>query len=331
MKKLNPWIASSKKNDSIIQMKKALIDRDPLWEKLWGEIKKHDPREGELSKNPEIQRSCADLETKWEVGIILTAYARPDIYGLDQDEPPWGEKILILNEPSIEPLFSFRPFPVEYLKPVKPGELLLVINPSLLDNQDAKWVKKTLWEMIREHLSQKAEKQNNRETFSFLYNCKEKTFQNYIRWYDIHMQEHIGFRLIAFIEKQSKGNPQKAKELLEKIKKMPQKPQVGRPVPEKNKVVVNGEDKVEKGVKLVFEAIFRTRYLRKKTEPIIEEYDCPQHGNSCPESCDYYQKFLMTFNRLEKSYHKESLETLERLDYLAIPKSGRKMPKTPDY
>lgn len=120
---------------------------------------------------------------------------------------------------------------------------------------------------------------------------REATFNNYLRWYDIHTTEKLSFRLIANIEKNRKNNPQCAEEILEKLKS--------------NKIrwgiSIKGEDAVEKGVKIIYKAIHRTDYSQKKIEPLIENYNCPKHKSGCPTSCKYYKNWLGRFNRLMPS------------------------------
>ena len=187
-----------------------------------------------------------------------------------------------------------------------PGDekIFIGIDLKLIKLNDSKNIKNTVWKYIERCI--KKRNQEGKRTSIYkepqevlpLYRCKDKTFNNYLKWYDWQMQEKLGWRLIAFIENQSKDNPLKAKELLKKIRNKSKKPQVGIFDPKSNKVFVEGEDKVEKGIKLIYQAIHRKPYHPKDIAPLLDEYNCPQHGLSCPESCKYYKDWLSRFDRL---------------------------------
>lgn len=167
----------------------------------------------------------------------------------------------------------------------------LVINIDRINKNDAKKVKRLLWKIIESNLQKGKTKKPLGEypECAFLYHIrKEDTFQRYLKWYDLHTKEKLGFRLIAFIDNTSKTDPQRASKLLEKLKS--EKYRCGEPK--------EGEDKIEKGVKLIYKAIHRDNYSRKTIEPLFEEYNCSTHGKNCPASCRYYKGWVGRFNRL---------------------------------
>lgn len=184
-----------------------------------------------------------------------------------------------------------------YFVPVKEGSIFIQINPSLLTLNDAKKVKTHVWNIVeREILKRKNKEKSSRKwnplappnepkEIAFIYATGEKTFRKYLKWYDIRTNEKLSFRVIAHIDKSNNSD-----ELLEKFRC--KKIKWGIPV--------CGEDKVEKGFKLIYEAIHRKKYKHGSNETIeIDEYRCPTHLIvECPASCKYYKKWLGRFNRL---------------------------------
>jgi hypothetical protein len=123
---------------------------------------------------------------------------------------------------------------------------------------------------------------------NFLYHCHQDKFDNYVRWYDLHTQEKLGFRPIAAWDNTQKTNPKRAEQVLQQLINCKAKC-YGH---------IKGEDKVEKGIKLIYKAIHRDNYSAKAIEPVMKEYNCPHHGINCLTSCTYYQKWFGRFNRL---------------------------------
>lgn len=178
--------------------------------------------------------------------------------------------------------------------PIPRGGIPIWISPHGLSNNSRKEITKQVWDIVSETIKkQKLQTlkkwhtipQINEPTeLGFIYHTGEHTFNNYLRWYDIHTQEKLSFRILAHYEKQkNKDN------FLETVrcKKI------------KWGISVKGEDKIEKGIKLVYEAIHRKPYKQKNIEPISEEYKCPSHADKeCPDSCKYLKEWADRFNRL---------------------------------
>jgi hypothetical protein len=169
--------------------------------------------------------------------------------------------------------------------------LPIIVNTSRLNKSDAKTIKKQIWSVIEANLQKEAKKkpwEENKEC-SFLYSIRqEKTFQNYLRWYDIHTQEKISFRLIAKIEEMRSENIGNAERFLEKVRNMRMK--VGHPI--------RGEDRIARGVKLIWSAIHREPYTSAKVEPVIEEWNCPEHGKNYSKKCEHCKGLMDRFNRI---------------------------------
>jgi len=178
--------------------------------------------------------------------------------------------------------------------------LPLLIDISRHNNKKDNNLLNSIWKIIEERLEEKPKPRMGREPsdeypeLAFLYSLSERIFKNYLEWYDIHIQERLSFKLIARYDQVKKTNPQGAHEQLEKFKA--KKVVWGKPI--------RGEDKIEKGIKLIYSAIHRAAYSRKaiaSNEPIIEQYNCSTHGVSCPISCKNYKEWLGKFNRLYRA------------------------------
>ena len=119
-------------------------------------------------------------------------------------------------------------------------------------------VRKAVWEITEKALKefhnekkkgwQPSPPPDEPEELGFLYHCKVKTFNNYLRWYDLKMELGLAFRLIAIIEKGT--TPEKQLETTKSILKSEKKPKIG--------TTVRGESKVRNGFNLIYKAIHRT-------------------------------------------------------------------------
>lgn len=201
------------------------------------------------AKQPEIENLKCQIEKKWDVEII-------EVKPL---------KLAILGK----------------REPIKAGmtdrKLFLEFDLGLLNKttNTEKFVKEYVWLYIKKHLGEALPK----DEVSLLYNCRKNTFDNHLKWYDLHCNKNLGFRVIALIEQ--------GKLTLDKIKNNTVK--WGKPV--------KGEDKIEKGIKFIYKAIRGSNYSQKKIKSIIESYNCPTHKNNCPASCKYYKNWFDDFNR----------------------------------
>jgi hypothetical protein len=122
----------------------------------------------------------------------------------------------------------------------------------------------------------------------FIFSTKNATFWKYVEWYDLHRFDGRSFRDIAYIARvqDSKRREEYAQQLKNK-----KKPWGGKDV--------EGEDNVEQGVKLIYLAIDRTPFTRRTKE--IDTYNCLEHGNACPESCEYFRRWWADFNNLHST------------------------------
>jgi hypothetical protein len=188
--------------------------------------------------------------------------------------------------------------------PKQPDHVYLDIDLSTVDMGDEKDVKKQVWGIIKTKVEErqtgtkgnrkKPQSQPNDDPpeLAFFYHCREDIFRNYLRWYDIYTQEKLGFRVIAFLDEIRNKDVMKYEQWFIKLRTT--KFKVRKPIKE--------EDNIEKAVKIIWEAIRREPYSRQMVEPVIEEWSCPEHGNKCSPSCDYYKNWENRFNKLMPLY-----------------------------
>lgn len=243
---------------------------------------------------PKMREIYTQIDKKWNVPLLEIAQ-----FGAGIDST---RKIL----PRISELRPSRWKPIDdavtHLKKQESEHLYLDIDLTTLDMNDARAVKRQVWQMVQQRIQKKRTEnpsskrtrqshyKNDRPELAFVYHIKEVTFQKYLRWYTIHQNEKLSFRLIAHIERVKKTSVASADELLERLRS--KRIKWGNPV--------KGEDAVEKGVKLIHRAIHGTDFYTKDEE-IIEKYNCPTHGNLCPPNCKYYRDWRNVFNRLYKA------------------------------
>ena len=119
---------------------------------------------------------------------------------------------------------------------------------------------------------------------AFIYHTSDKKFSDYLRWYDLRMDKKLSYRLLALIEKY----PGKASEIFEQLKN--KKVKWGIPI--------KGEDKIEKGIKQIYEAIHRKKFALQSVPTQIEEHSCSVHNNDCPASCINLKQWMKRFNEI---------------------------------
>jgi len=312
VKQQNQFIYIFDKQTFFTQRKKALISRDPLTKELLKKLDEFRPNKSKPSEE-EIETIRQRLADKWNVGIIVTGAAKPFVTGLpviknhtktdclspvkfsyDGTTIQEMEPLIIINNIAWNPVESFYPFTTGILRESKVGTIELCINLNLLDQNDAAEIKQAVWSIIKKHLPKNKPKGKvvDIKELSFIYDEKQETFNNYIQWYDWHINELLGFRVIAFLKKEiEKGNTD-VKDLINKLQ--------NKQFPIGTRKSYKGEDNVEKGIKLIYEAIHRKKYPAKKDrhETFLDD-DCPVHSpNKCPVSCKHWGKLYDKFNKL---------------------------------
>lgn len=333
--------------DKILNRKKELIRRDPMYDKLCKtfhdvidsgmpglmdeapkdhdtltrvELKPHNPREWALVMD--VIKLRKEIASKWNVNLRFDfPPEQVSIEPLIKDSAIWVRTPRSAShafgwdchKPAV---FDWSPYPepfekADFLGPPIPGLagawLPILVNVSRLNKADAKTVKKQLWSVIEANLQTNAKKSPKweSETCAFLYSLrKEKTFKDYLRWYDLHIGTDYNkpngftFRAIALCENELHRHPEEYEDIKERIANRTKvvrsirgertlKGYVGYPV--------EGEDGVRKGVKKIYIAIHRKLYPSKKTK--LKEFNCPTHGVQCPMKCLYLRNWMKDFNK----------------------------------
>ncbi len=179
--------------------------------------------------------------------------------------------------------------------------LYLDINLSTLDTNDAREVRRQVWELVRTRIQerrnvlggikqQQAKPCGDPPEVAFVYHAKDETFSAYLRWYDLHHARRLSLRAIADIESLRKKSALNAEKLLEKYIHQDKKVKIRRSIKE--------EGKIQKGVNLIRRAIYRTKDSSQNSEDYLNKYNCPQHGQQCPKTCSTYKEWINIFNRL---------------------------------
>lgn len=329
-KKQNIKISQLNKFDYILdyntvytQRKKLLISRDPLAKDLLKKLDEYRPNKNSPSEK-EIESIRQKLENKWNVSILITGASKPFVTGLpviknqkrnnclspvkfsyDGIEIQEMEPLKIFNKIEGNPIAAFRAPVNGILSESKTSELVLHVNLSVLDNADAGDIRKAFWDIIKKHIPKKKPDNKNIDIpeISFIYDIRQKTFENYIRWYDLNMEKNnktlkgLSFRAIAFCEYVLRNNPERYDETKRKIIERTKVVKSTRGEKEYKGYIgetIKGEDAVEKGVKIIYRAIHRKPYSSKTKQ---KEYNCPTHGTSCPINCAYLKSFMHDFNK----------------------------------
>jgi hypothetical protein len=296
----------------IAQRKYELCIRDPLSQELiqylgdWGKTNSNKfPDKTEVGKTKrKVLRLTKKITNKWKCTISTGGYDPKSWFMFPTEDivvKNLGKEIeanlkymLLLNKLNFLPKEQIKGT-IQW-KPEK-GKILLEINTRTLTEKKKTETLNNIWEIISKKIPKKKTKKQWRPSpkkgedkeLGFIYSTKENVFQNYLKWYDWHTEHKLKFRHIAHIDKTNKTNSIKASKILEifKHKKI------------KWGISVKGEDKIEKGVKLVFKAIHRKSYSQRDIEPLIEDFNCPNHKkDECPKNCTYLKQWEGYFNRL---------------------------------
>ena len=323
--------------ERVFKRKKELIKRDPLYHELYKAFQKGKGTGDLLTKVQ--QKWCVMLRLNYVSGkvevmgplnipeVIWVGAAPRGYSALPGQLAPrarLGRDGSILDPNGNPPLLVWMPYPnpngyedsqfvdinefIPHREEIGEKWLPIIVNVSRLNKADAKIIKKQVWSLIEANLQKGKTKEpceEHREC-SFLYSLRnERTFENYLRWYDLAIgtdyqkPNGFSFRAIAFCEYVLRKHPEKYEDAKEDIAKRTKVVRTARGERVLKGVVgehIKGEDAVEKGVKVIYNAIHRKPYASKKTKQ--KEYNCPVHGVSCPSmGCPYLKKWMKDFNK----------------------------------
>jgi hypothetical protein len=190
--------------------------------------------------------------------------------------------------------------------PVSPGLIPLGIDIGGLSEKDKTRVTEEIWTLIKSKIKERKAKAKGQRGLPAVRDSKElgfislipdDVFANYLKWYDLHMEKGLHFRTIAFHEYVEREHPDKAEEVKRRIAERTKtiKARNGKERIIKGVIgqSIKGEDNVEQGVKLIYQAIHRKAYPSKKKQ---SSYSCPEHGRECPKNCSYLKQYMKDFN-----------------------------------
>jgi len=235
--------------------------------------------------------------------VSISPYTNDEIILVGSPPLMKGYKGLVINDFNKYPLLNWIPQPNPFNKETiladinefttpgynKTGEtwIPILVNTTRLNANDAKWIKKEVWKIISNRLKKTSSKKpyDEYKECAFLYSLRrEDTFQNYLRWYDIHFEERLTLRAIAEIHHLSKKSTRNAEALLE-IFLQKSKVKVRRPIKEESAVL--------KGVRTIYQAISREPYRKHIQKDFDDKYERPKGV----DESKYREQWLARFNR----------------------------------
>lgn len=120
---------------------------------------------------------------------------------------------------------------------------------------------------------------------AFLKTVRQDVFYRDLKRYDLHINHHLTYRLIGFLE--AHGHKSPPDQSLSSHR-------VGEPI--------STESSVSDSVRRIYAAIHRVKYSGKSKQleertKTQEQYHCPNHGELCPASCPQVKQFASWFNK----------------------------------
>jgi len=300
--------------------KYLLMLRDPLVLKLAEIHKQWRSNCFDEALTKEVEQLKGQVRDKWNDGIywpettlqgvtdywLVTTHPYEAVKDMREDAKRKGH--LIIEEIDGKLNLSFRN--VSNFISCSPHEITLTINPRILTLNNAKSIKKKVWEVIKLEI----EKQDNHpgnlipseepEALAPILRCRQKTFENYLRWYDQWMRG-LSFRRITYIEL-TFTDPLKREELFRKCSDAKNITVITSSMPDDlRRSITAKENAVRKGVDLIYFAIHRTkRFSDSPPEEITttphngRPHKCTHDASTClvdcpsPPDCTSYQKLL---------------------------------------
>ncbi len=293
---------------TILDRKQALMQRDPLVRDYDQTLKRwlRDRKSAKLAA--QVDSLERKIGKKWMVKIYipettiqgLTDFWFPaalEVYKSIEDARE-KSSIIFCGETGKITRASFKENNLIYCEPHK---IPIIIDPTFLTLNDAKIVKKKVWDIVKAEIEKQRGIAQGRtlvippkepKALAEVLHCRADTFDKYLRWYDWRIHG-LPFRLIAHIETQS-GYLGEKMNVVQELLTFKRNPKIRH--------VVKYESAVKKGFALIFYAIHRTRKLDETGKmQLLGSYECPHHeGNTCPSNCDYLEQWMHTHDKLFK-------------------------------
>lgn len=295
--------------------KHVLMIRDPLvqsYDKKFKRWLKNRDNEALLTEVNQLENQVKD---KWAVKIYipettiqgLTDFwfpTAPEIYAAVKDARIGGT----IGIDKDRKIYSAS-FKHNGLISCPPHKIPIIIDPTILTLNDARLVKKAVWDIVKPEIGKQRSIIKSRafavpakepEALAAIFRCRSKTFSKYLQWYDLKMAG-LSFRIIALIEFSTK-NSEDREQKFEQYMSRKKKPRIGLPV--------KGESTVREGFGLIYQTIFRNSApTQEDLISTLETYGCPDHGRDCPTNCDYLKRWFTDFeNKHKEKSLKEQLQ-----------------------
>ena len=216
---------------------------------------------------------------------------------------------LIVEEVERELMFSL--LNVSGFISCRPHEIPIIIDPTIITLNDAKFVKEAVWEIVKSEIEKRKKEMERRKNYPddlipllpdiksraipaeepealapFL-RCRQKTFENYLRWYD-QWKRKLTFREITYIE-MTHSNPTKKEEFFRKYAEKRKITVITSTMPDDLRLSITAkENVVRKGVDLIYFAIHREKRVSDnppeeitETPPSSKPHKCTRDARTC--------------------------------------------------
>jgi hypothetical protein len=330
---------------NILGRKRELISRDLLGEKYDSILRSWLTDRDNESLRIEKDRLEKELEEKWRIRVYIS---EETIRGLDDTwDISWGRygntyesvkdgrgsrTFLAIIDKNKVVRTKLHDYHEDHSVYCPPSKIPIIIDPTILTLNDAKFIKNKVWEIVANEL---IKLQNTKSKvwnpkipqdepiqLAKTLRCREITFKKYLRWYDLKMGG-IPFRIIAMIEKNSNESSDKDNKY-ERIAELKRKPKIG--------TRVRGESAVRNGFHIIYEAIFRENPPSEEDKIQTHgQYECPDHDNDCPPDCHYLKQYMVDFEnkfpdpKLKERLVVTTLEDLEKSQYFKQRKKAHQV------
>jgi hypothetical protein len=285
--------------------KYPLMMRDPLVKNFDKKFKQWLKNRDDGSLQVEEYQLRNQVKEKWAVGIYIP---ETTIQGLTDHWLPTTHSYMAVEDGRKGGVMRFdenmkmtwASFDKNGLIFCDPHKIPIIIDPTILTLNDVRMVKEAVWDIVKAEIGKRKDIIKGRDfavpteepdALAALFRCRADTFSKYIRWFDLK-RAGLSFRLIALIEGTTKS-PEDRDTRFQYLMGAKKNPHIGK--------AVHGEDAVRAGFNLIYQAIFRMSAPSKEESiPTIGNYNCPIHGQECPEDCEYLIGWMREFDNAHK-------------------------------
>ena len=218
----------------------------------------------------------------------------------------------------------------------KPHEIPIIIDPTVINMNDAPKVKNEVWKIVKENLKSKKQTHKAKKgshwnpthppseppELARIFRMQSKSFEKYLEWYDL-IERGLSFRTVAAVECWNSTRERK-QEIFENLLTDDSKPKIRKKIMGKSNGT--GESNVRYGYNMIRLAIRKEHHSKHA----IERYNCPKHGNQCSANCSYSRKWYGNFNRTQRDIPLNESLTAD-VNIKPLLHTSRKLPKKAEY